>query len=115
MVHQSEIDTWNLILNRLSAKCPDETRDKVASLLITGHKLLRDRGSKLDLKEFARLVDESVPAEGVELLDCSAMFTTTIYRGATGQAPLKKANSRATDRENRQLAQRAIHGRVAQL
>ena len=89
IVSQSDIDTWKVILDRLSGKCSQDTREKVSNLILTAHKLLKDRGSKLTHKEVARILDESIPPEGARLLDCSTLFSTTVTREVTGMSRLK--------------------------
>ncbi len=90
MVHQSDIDTWKTILDRLSGKCSQDTRKKVANLILTSHKLLKDRGKDMKLRDAARILDESIPPEGSGLLDCHTLFSTAVTREVTGQYRLKK-------------------------
>ena len=89
MVRQSQIDEWKLILDRLSGKCRNDTRQKVSDLILTAHKLLKNRDSKLDQKEVARILDESIPPSGAGLLDCHTLFSTTVTREVTGMDRLK--------------------------
>ena len=89
LINQSDIDTGKVILDRLSGKCSQDSRDKVGSLIITAHKILKDRGKKMKLREAARILDESIPPEGAGLLDCGTLFSTTVTREATGMSRLK--------------------------
>jgi len=74
----------------LSDKCSQDTRKKVANLILTSHKLLKDRGKKMELREVARILDESIPPEGSGVLDCQTLFSTAVTREVTGQSRLKK-------------------------
>ena len=62
----------------------------MGSLILTSHKILKDRGKKLTHKEVARILDESIPPEGAGLLDCGTLFSTAVTREVTGQSRLKK-------------------------
>ena len=89
LINQSDIDTWKTILDRLSGKCSQDSRDKVGSLILTSHKILKDRGKKMKLRESAKILDESIPPEGAGLLDCGTLFSTAVTREVTGQSRLK--------------------------
>lgn len=90
MVSQSDIDTWETILDRLSGKCSQDTRKKVANLILTSHKLLKDRGKEMKLREAARILDESIGPEGSGVLDCHTLFSTAVTREVSGMSRLKK-------------------------
>ena len=89
LINQSDIDTWKVILDRLSGKCSQDSRDKVGSLIITAHKILKDRGKKMKLRVAAKILDESIPPEGAGLLDCGTLFSTAVTREVTGMERLK--------------------------
>ena len=89
VVRQSDINTWEAILNRLDFKCSQDTREMVGNLILTSQKMLKDRGKEMKLRDVARILDESIPHQGTGLLDCKTMFSTTITREVTNMSRLK--------------------------